>query len=526
MPDTLALSQHWGEQAGDRIELAPLIGFNAVLEESWLRRGIRRDAFLRELLTDLHQRRLVPLLAMLPRGWRLAPAALPERLRGLGAVLEEGLINPMLLAALADDLQHLLPSPTHNGGGADAMSRWRARCLETAPGLSQPLPRSLDDWQRLAMLEVQTGTAEGKTKQQIVESTMSVRCLGAGLDWQNHGLQHLQNDRCRAANRLLAQVFNALGANHLPDGSGSPTNDCFIFEGVDRSQALVSLLSARGWSCRARVRASVASFGLGASAPAADGHWRQIPLAVPYRTGLLRHGQEIEALLPHCSLELELQPPEGEDPVLLQYYQGTEGLNGWAAMNDLDRPWQNDRHNGTVAYPAEPFDGERLGQVLNLCDLMAAVHNSIASDGHLRFGGYGALGFCIDSTALLEQAMNGHSTLFPLTLSGLWRERLNHQLEHCLAAGLRPGKGNDGDTVVEQYREALQSLPQDLTVHGADAQKAEARLRGSQPRHSPFLCVRQLNGEDASITTADHNSLQRRRVSSSSRQIADTTLDR
>ena len=107
----------------------------------------------------------------------------------------------------------------------------------------------------------------------------------------------------------------------------------------------------------------------------------QVPLAVPYRTGLLDHGEELEALLPHCSLELELTPPDAPAPTLLQYYQGTEGFNGWAAMNDLHRPWQNDRTNGSVAYPGEPIEAAQLDLALDLCDLMAAVHNSAATQG-------------------------------------------------------------------------------------------------------------------------------------------------
>ena len=112
----------------------------------------------------------------------------------------------------------------------------------------------------------------------------------------------------------MAQVFNALGANHLPPGvRGTSGRDTpFLFEGVSTTRQLIKLLRTRGWSCRARVRASVASFGLGASCPntaATTCTWMQVPLAVPYRTGLLDHGEELEALLPHCSLELELTLP-------------------------------------------------------------------------------------------------------------------------------------------------------------------------------------------------------------------------
>ena len=58
-------------------------------------------------------------------------------------------------------------------------------------------------------------------------------------------------------------------------------------------------------------------------------------------------------LLPHSAVELELRGEGCE--LLLQFYQGTEGLCGWEALNDLQRPWQNDRQNGTVRYMGEPW---------------------------------------------------------------------------------------------------------------------------------------------------------------------------
>ena len=106
----LALSQSWGQDEHDDIHTAQLIALEEVLETSSLRRGISREQLLSELLRDLDHHRVIPLIGMLPRGWRIAAAVLPERLRGIAILLEDGLLSPLLLAALADDLQHLLPT--------------------------------------------------------------------------------------------------------------------------------------------------------------------------------------------------------------------------------------------------------------------------------------------------------------------------------------------------------------------------------------------------------------------------------
>ena len=51
-----------------------LISLEAALERSLLQSGLSREDYLRRLVVDLQHPRLQPLLWMLPRRWRLAPA--------------------------------------------------------------------------------------------------------------------------------------------------------------------------------------------------------------------------------------------------------------------------------------------------------------------------------------------------------------------------------------------------------------------------------------------------------------------
>jgi hypothetical protein len=201
-----------------------------------------------------------------------------------------------------------------------------------------------------------------------------------------------------------------------------------------------------------------------------------VPLGLPLRTGLVdAQGEESLVLLPHTALELQLESERG-DAVRLQYYQGNEGLCGWEGLNDLHRPWQNDCGNGTVRYLGEPFRGDQLQELIDRTEEMALIHNSLASSQGLRHGGYGTLGFCIDTTALLQQAMTGRCDLFPVLLSGIWRERLLRQ-----ARSLDLGDGS--------YARALETLPLDLSHHGASCADAWRRLRACQPGNSPFRMV-------------------------------------
>ncbi|QNI53689.1 hypothetical protein SynBIOSE41_01168 [Synechococcus sp. BIOS-E4-1] len=479
----LGLSATWGHCADDGTDLAPLIALDEALEQSSLRRGISRDAFIKELLSDLNHQRLIPLLLMLPRRWRGQSASLPEHLRSLGSLLENNLVSPLLLATLADDLQHLLPAVSKSSA-INALERWYQRTIKGSAEQNLDLPQTLE--------ELWSMTAEAMEELPVMPKKSSgtlakISAMGGVLTWSNRGLPNVQTEAARLRNRLLAQILNVLGSNRMP--RAGTASEPFSFESVSSGRELLNHLNSQGWQSCARIRTSVASFGLGASTRVEE-QWLQIPLAVPYRTALVdATGEEIQALMPHSSLEMELQPPSGS-PLLLQYYQGVEGLNGWAALNELHRPWQNDRSNGTVAYQATELRGEQLGETLDLCELMAAVHNSEAQFSHLHMGGYGALGFCIDSTALLEQAITGTTNLFPLTLGDLWRQRLHRQLQHQLDAGLQAT-----DDSVNRYRLALDQLPQDLFHDNQSRPEAHRRLKASQPRHSPFALVRALNGE-------------------------------
>ena len=462
--DPLSLDPGWDSPV-------PLVPLREALEQTVFRSGLSREDWLRRLAAQLHKPALLPLLWLLPRGWRLAPAQLPPKLQSLGTVLEQGLLSPALLAALVDDLPHVLPA---DGGTPTALERW-CRSQARIAAEDVPLPASAGALEDLLAAARGPDADDASLRSDGDRPTTAVKheTLLGGLLWRNLGLAHGQAAGRRRANSLLAQLLNRLAANRL---DGTPA---WWFEGCSSGRQWIDWLEQRGWRISGRLRASVASFGLGACMAdkgVESVGWRQIPLGLPLRTGLVdEQGEESLALLPHTALELRIDNERG-DAVRLQYYQGNEGLCGWEGLNDLHRPWQNDCDNGTVRYLGETFSGERLRQLIELTEVMALVHNSLASAHGLRHGGYGTLGFCIDTTALLQQAMTGGCDLFPVLLSGIWRERL---LREARRLGVEH----------ERYAAALMALPLDLSHHGPGAVDAWRRLRACQPGNSPFLLV-------------------------------------
>ena len=481
--DPLALDPEWSCAV-------PLTPLQQALESTLFCNGLSRADWLKRLAGQLQRPGLLPLLWLLPRGWRLAPAQLPPRLQALAGLLEEGLLSPGLLAAVVDDLPHLLPPAAQAG---NALALW-CRSTLSFDGADVSLPPTV-----AALEELLRRSDDAPGEPQLADSSAPAPHdappgpddnLSGGLIWRNLGLRYSQGPRRRRANALSAQVLNRLAANQLqPDQP-------WRFEACSSGREVMAQLQARGWSAQARLRASVASFGLGACLSDGAGGWRQVPIGLPLRTGLCdADGSERQALLPHSALELQLTSPAGEQ-LLLQYYQGTEGLCGWEGLNDLHRPWQNDRNNGTVRYLGEPFHGERLLELIDLSEAMALVHNQLASGLGLRYGGYGCLGFCIDTTALLQQAMEGRTDLFPVLLSGIWRERLSRSARalqsqpalRCDGARLSTARGD----ALARYRNALETLPLDLSHHGRSCAEALRRLQACKPSNSPFRLVQQF----------------------------------
>ena len=452
----------------------PLIPLAEALEQSVFRSGLSRQEWLQRLARALDKPALLPLLWLLPRGWRLAPAHLPPRLQALGGVLERGLLTPTLLAALADDLPHLLPASADHKPSALAL--WADR-------EGPPLPGALADLLALGPREDDPPPLPpGKPDP---SRPAGFTALTGGLVWGNRGLSPGQSPPELARNSRCARALNRLGANLLGGEGGDP----WSLEGCTRPAALVRELERQGWQLTAQLRCGITSFGLGASLPLAEGDgWSQVPLAVPIRTGLLDgEGRERVSLLPHCCLEMEWR--RGDDTIRLQHYQGMEGLCGWEGLNDLQRPWQNDRQNGTVHYFGETYQGERLSAALDLCDVLAWVHNLEATERHLFHGGYGPLGLCIDSAALLQQGLEGRCDVFPVLLGGLWRERLQRRCQTLLASAPMAAEHR---AALERYQGALAALPFDGFLQGETADRALARLRRSQPKSSPFVVVADL----------------------------------
>ena len=137
-------------------------------------------------------------------------------LQSLASVVERGLLTPTLLAALADDLPHLLPAPT--ASAPTALELWAAQ-------EDPSLPTTLAG---LLALETPEPAAAGSGSVSVRPEGGEQEGLSGGLVWANQGLHHGQSPKERQRNSRCARALNRLGANLGKFIEGSQNPYCLV----------------------------------------------------------------------------------------------------------------------------------------------------------------------------------------------------------------------------------------------------------------------------------------------------------
>ena len=111
---------------------------------------------------------------------------------------------------------------------------------------------------------------------------------------------------------------------------------------------------------------------------------------------------------------------------------------------------------------------------------ISAVTNSCADVDSIVVGGYGFMGVCLDSVALLQHALTGTCTMYPLFLGGAGKTSLlDGYMEF---EKQQPDYGEECAIL----RASLRQLPCDILVEPCHAVDAANRALASLPRSSIF----------------------------------------
>eukprot|EP00887_Chlorella_sp_A99_P003631 scaffold7.g3631.t1 len=381
-----------------------------------------------------------------------------------------------------------------SGGGASG---------DFGPGLPNPL--LLSEGSLLEVLGITAEQAADQTQERGPEPK-PVNPLLPDLHIGNGGLMMTHSTAGGAACRLMAAVCNLLAANAL-DGLGAAAAPLAAAgaagrvpfavrlreggPGLTSVEALATALQAEGYSVDLKCNSNLTSFGIGFCVPGeAAGTWRHIPIAYPLRTGLWardEQGQEasVMTLMSHGSVLLSVRG--GPLRLLnfdLEWCLGVSGFTGWLPYAFADRVWATgDRFR--IGHPLGDLSAP--GEQTRLLRLLAAatcVLNVVGQRDRLLFGGYGYLGVCLDSAAVIQQAMAGTCTLYPLILGGDAKCGL-------MAAYLEAAAGGGWAYAADAraLATALADLPCDAIQEPCAAACAARRALACLPRDSVFAAV-------------------------------------
>lgn len=268
------------------------------------------------------------------------------------------------------------------------------------------------------------------------------------LGWGNAKRTHTEREILR--NRLFAVLLTKLSHNYDLLCKGQD-EDCFVVQmkGVDciLPDEFLKVLCDSGHTIEVCPRSTITTFGMAACIKEADGSWTNIPVAFFFRTGYESHRQRAAYLHSlHGGIDLNIKGPlVGTDRNTglsnkcdVQFYMAIEGMCGWHSNWNADVPWI-DPVSTTKIYTQE----EAL-MAVRMAGMLACTFNQIGTEMNLPFGGYGVLGVCNDTAAIVDFAVRGETNMYPLISTGRFLMHTAKFLGGIHDGLLQNNKGADG----------------------------------------------------------------------------------
>lgn len=221
-----------------------------------------------------------------------------------------------------------------------------------------------------------------------------------------------------------------------------------------------------------------------------------LPFAIAASTGLVdpETQENVPSLSVHTALEVRMVNCGDGPEFSMQIYQGTEGFMGWQADAPLEVPWLRGSYHHNCDPTASP-DGDpggggmfEPGPSLSLPKALASIDAACAlalasvtcADRHgLPMGGYGVIGTCATTAAVIERAVEGTTSVPNISGLGSVQQQVCHvavELEEKLAASGDPS-GTTWASAMRKVRKALVALPDDVQATPSDVQDLARRHR-------------------------------------------------
>ena len=276
---------------------------------------------------------------------------------------------------------------------------------------------------------------------------------------------------CRTST-ILSEVFERLSSNlHLAqDQRFSVTYKGVSYQTLD---AFVAALVSSGHEITAEVRHAVANF-TGLHARGSDGALHPVASPAFAATGIL-DSQKKEAVLPmfHSELVFRVRPTHAAPAEAIQadvlFYQGVSRMGFYGAGCAVSPAWVGSK-------VSDRLDQATAIKVLDLTGHFTSVIRVAAEKNKLSVHGYAVLGVCNDSVAIIQQAVHGKVSSWPLFMLD---ELVLPELDQRLAAG-------QDVALYQALRQAVESSPSDASDNPTSRERALTSISW-ELGYEPFL---------------------------------------
>jgi len=276
---------------------------------------------------------------------------------------------------------------------------------------------------------------------------------------------------CRA-NTILSEVFERLSANlHLAQDQRFTV----LYRGVPYQalDAFITALVSAGHEITAEVRHTVANF-TGLHARGSDGALHPVAFPAFAGTGILDSQQE-EAVLPmfHSEIVYRVRPTHAAPGEAIEadvlFYQGVVRMGFYSAGCAVSPAWVGSK-------VSDRLDQATAIKALDLTGHFTSVIRVAAEKAKLSVHGYAVLGVCNDSVAIIQQAVHGKVSSWPLFMID---ELVLPELDQRLAAG-------QDVAIYQALRQAVESSPSDASDNPTIRERALISIPW-ESGYEPFL---------------------------------------
>ena len=303
------------------------------------------------------------------------------------------------------------------------------------------------------------------------------------IGWGSAKCTHTKREIIR--NRLLAVLFNRLARNYYCKEQGIKEEFAVKFAGIhiNTPRSLLWTLMETGHEVEVCPRGTITTFGMATCIKEQDGSWTHVPLSYFVRTGYeSESSRPAHAGVPHGGMDLDISGPlvGNNNKCNIQFYMAIEGMCGWHSNHNADVPWK------VATASTEPYTKDMALQAIRMAGLLSVTFNAIGTEQQLPFGGYGVLGVCNDTAALLDQAVRGTTNMYPLVSTGRY---LMHIAKRLVA--LRIGLCDDS-RLEEELKDiqlmvaAIMEISSDLQASPSNVVDGVRRYLACLPKTSVF----------------------------------------